>query len=309
MESKNIILGGGISGLICLHYIKDSILFEAAMTLARDFLDTSFPKYIHKSTLTAEFCDEIGIVPKFKKFKVGIFFEGKILDFFDKNIESEIRTDIYIRYCGKKYGKYVEDKMNGFLTHKYSEEYIENKVEIINRIHELYEDRIFLDCRVNTINLKTKRIGLNGDLFPKTFNAYYENLVSTIPIDVFVSRSNLDDKIEKKTFEIASFICHNNSLKEYNFIYVVDKNYDFNRIAIDGDNIIFERNERDKDLTDCPNFLNHMKIEHSALSFEKFSFSVCKTLNIENVKFIGRFSTGNYTQKIDEVIADARQTG
>jgi len=309
MEAKNLILGGGISGLICLHYIKDSVMFEANSTLAKDFLDTSFPKYIHKSDLTMSLCEELGVIPKLKEFKIGILFEEDILDFFDQSMDEEKKSNIYIKYCGKKYKKYVEGKMNGFLNKNHSREYIENKKEIIDRMSEAYKDRIFLDCRANEINLKTKRIRFNGDLFAKIFNAYYENLISTIPISVFMHRASLDGKIRKKTFEVATFHCIDHKLKNYNFVYVVDSKYDFNRIAIDGDFIIFERNESESDFSDCLKFLEEEKIEYGEFSFKKFSFSTCKTLEVPNVRFIGRFSTGNYTQKIDEVINEARQIG
>jgi len=310
MKTNNLILGGGVSGLICLHYIKDSVLFEAGKDLAKDFLNDDFPKYIHNTKLTRELCDEIGVVPKLKKFKVGILFDGGIVDFFDLDMDTLMRIDIYNAYCDKKYGKLVKNKMNGFLTRNYSEEYIDNKKEIISKILDIYRERIYLEYRANEINLDKKQIWFNEDLFmDRVGKIEYENLISTIPINMFMKKARLDYKAKNKTLKLFILKCEKHKLSDYNFIYVADKNYDFHRIVINDDSIIFERNENQETCIDCLRFINENEIEFGDYNFKEFTFPICKAPEIKGVEFVGRFSTGDYSQKLDEVIKDARQIG
>jgi len=307
MKTKNLILGGGISGLICLHYIKHSELYEATKFLAKDFLNDTFPKYIHNNEITRELFKEIGVEPQLKKFKVGILFDGSIIDFFDLDIDVQMRKDIYESYCQKKYGEIVENKMNGFFSRKYSEEYISNKQQLIDKLFSFYKDRIHLERSAFIIDTSKREVQFEKFLCPELEIVEYENLISTIPTQVFLSKSGIEHKYKTKTLELFVTKCAGNTLKDYNFIYVADKNYCFHRVTMNDQMVIFENSEGASDHSSCLKFLKENKIQYEDYSYKKFSFPICKKLEVDNVTFIGRFSTGDYSQKIEEVVEDARQ--
>jgi hypothetical protein len=311
-----MILGGGISGLIALHYIKDSVLFEASNDIAKDFLDNVFPKFIHYNAKTESLFEELDLKVKIKKFRVGIYENGMIYDFFDDTFKKEKRIEVYNKYCMKKYGKIVEDKMNGYLSGNFERDYIENKFELVDAIKNKYSDRIVFNHRVDKIDLESKTVYFNNDLFSDSFDVKYDKLISTLPVDIFsrVSRSKFTyNFVELKMATV--FVGENSKLKyldSWDFIYVTDGQYPFHRIIINKANncLIFEFSDMIKDISECVNFAKYFYTEVGAYSFRDFKFAVLKDnkteIYIPDVYFIGRFSTGNYAVKIQEVIDGAK---
>ena len=313
---NNVILGGGISGLIGLHYIKDSILFEAQDSLAKDFLDNVFPKFIHYNDRTESLFEELDLNVKVERFNVGIYEDGKIYDFFNDGFPEEKRQDVYNKYCLKKYGKIVEGKMNGYLSGNFERNYIENKFDLINKIKDTYSDRIALNHRVDKIDTKNKEVYFNNDLFLKTNDVSYDKLISTIPLNFFSRLADAKFTFKDIHLKLASVLIEDDnkleSLDDWNFIYVTDDYYDFHRIIINKGKgcIIYEFNNDVQDMSQCVEFTKKFYSNVGAYSFREFKFNVLKDnkteIYIPDVYFLGRFSTGNYAVKIEEVVDGAR---
>lgn len=301
---SKVILGGGISGLIALHYNSDAVLFEAGNSIASDFLEGLFPKYVHCSLNVTNLCKELNVKIKKERFVIQIIYKGKEINFFNNFLSGAEKIEIYNDYCYKKYGEIKQNKMNGFVSGENERYYVRNKDELVKKLYHTNKSKIFLRYKANEIDLKNHVITFEKNRFIE-----YDNLISTIPIDIFYLISNVQAIVEMLQLNLLCCYIKNrrHELLENDFVYVPDSNYTFHRINIHKDKkiLIFEF----CDDTSCPfdmsSFLGEKKFIVKNTFEKRYLFPCVKNpISIENVKFLGRFATGDYEIKIDNVIEE-----
>ena len=207
--------------------------------------------------------------------------------------------------CGKKYGKIEVDKMNGFLSGRREECYIWNKNEIVKKLVEKNYTRIFLNNKVTEINVRKKYIVVNDK------QESYDQLISTLPTHIFGQLASVQCPVEFLNLKCVLVEAEMKSdISQYNFIYVVDEHYRFNRVnvSIDKARYIFEFPTIHTDEGDCYKFCDEFKIKSIDHSLMK-GYSFPKLLSpviIDGVRFVGRFAVGDYTLKTEDVIKEFR---
>jgi hypothetical protein len=300
---NNIILGGGIAGLFALNIVPESTLIEGTDKLAADFIDNTFPKYIHDTPEVQPFAEGI----KREDFDIAILYDGYFINFFD-NTSLEKKVEVLEAYCIKKYGDYAAntllDKMNGYASGKYMRQFVGDKNELIKRLVGK-KHNVELLRRITFIDT------VNKSVVTDTKEFHYDNLISTLPVNVFASLSHI--KIKVKPLNIAVIrvkyegefgICKH-------FIYAVDEGYHFHRINVNRDTseLIFEMDiGHEDDIRTCFDFMSIYNIKHGKFKFQKYKLPVTDELpEIENVYFLGRSAVGDYSIKIEDIIKHARQ--
>jgi hypothetical protein len=303
---KKIIIGGGISGLLALHYNKDAVLFEASNSIATDFLNDLFPKYIHCKQNILELYEELKIIPQKEEFKIKVYYKSDEIDFFSNNLTDLQKAIIYEDYCNKKYEKIKENKMNGFVSGNNEKFYIKNKKELIKKLHRENMKRIFLKYKAINIDLKSKLIHFDRG---KTFS--YDTLISTIPIDIFSRLTCSDVNISELNLSLVCCILKNRRHEFFNrdFIYVPDLNYTFHRINVCKEKrmITFELCNDTSCSFDIYAFLHEKNLEYKKIFEIDYKIPyVNQEVKIDGVKFLGRFATGDYEIQVSDILEELR---
>lgn len=308
-KTKKLILGAGISGLFIADSLKECMVVERNSSPALDFLDNTFPKYLHSS----EYLNERFKGCRQKKFKIHIFYNEKFFNFFDP---CSLQQDIYESYCLKKYGKIVLNKMNGYLSKTYSKYYIEDKKDIVADLFFENIHKLLMHTNIDKIDLK-KRIVQCHSHFDDDIKIKYETLINTLPIKVFNDLCGIKCEYDQKFFYLLDVDLKKEYIfDQFDFCYVADKNYNFHRINYDNDKhrLVFELDKNSFDFTHAFEFLSRFNIGYEDIktySFYDRNFFVPKDnlheKNLKNVYMIGRFAQSNYQIKVEDVIRDARR--
>ena len=306
-EYKTIILGGGVSGLIASHFVKDSFLFEATDRVAMDFLDGLFPKYIHCSKIVEDLFSELNLKIHKEMFNIKILYKNVEYDFFNPLLNGAEKNFLYIDYCMKKYGRLKENKMNGFLSGKYERFFIKNKIEFIKKLYKENKKRILLHHKIVEIDLDSHQVH-----FENKKVIQYDNMITTIPIDVFslISRKFIEVEEMRVNLICCSVKNRRHPFMKNDFAYVPDSNYTFHRVNVCQNKkyLVFELCDDLGCQFDVFSFLGKRKIPASNITERSFMFPVVKDINqIQNVKFLGRFATGDYETKIEDTIKEMQE--
>jgi len=299
----NVIIGGGISGLLALNIIPDSMLLESSGELAKDLYDMTFPKYVHDTTEIAEFAKGL----KREKFDIMIMNEGYFMNFFN-NTRKEQQFQIFQAYRLKKYGQSLIpvslDKMNGYLSGKRANKFIADKEGLVKNLCT-QGLRIETNNEVSLIDLENKSLKANGTTY------FYDNLISTIPISTFSKLSGLHLDIRFITIPVIRVSIESKFDICKHFIYSVDFSYHFHRINVNEsmNELVFEMDTKHQDdVRTCLDFLVDYKIKYGAINKQTYKFPVVDKFPIlDNTYFLGRLAEGNYSIKIEDVIKHARQ--
>jgi len=287
MKKTEIILGGGIAGLLWHYFNPKSVIITDR--IGGQFL-TKFqlgPKYIHIDKYTTRFFKEIDLKPNIKKIKIGFFYDGKL---HSKNTE-------------KNRKKYFE-KTRGNIKEIYYSAMSADKTEFdsydisINKIIEKIkiEDRVLLE-KVNNINLENKKIITNST------EITFDKLVSTIPLNTFLylaDRSNITNQFKSypTTFVLSSNYknCPFNDFKDFDYVYFSEEKYPFHRITKTEKGLVFEFkgdviypiiNEKDRIIMKVGQLIqNDLNI------------------NFENVNFFGRYGCWKHKIKINDLLKE-----
>jgi len=295
---KNIIIGGGITGLVCLEYFSDYSLLESSCELAKDFLDNTLPKYLHFDESIEKFFKKIDFTPVLKEFDISIVLDDREIPF---NYEGNDKRDIYELYCMSKYGKVVENKMNGFMNYSPSY-YVENKDELINLLFKRNKDRIFVNCPVRKINEK---------YFYLDDNQYeYNNMISTIHISILRSIKDCERQIEcdKIKSTCIKFVL-TESCNKRSFSYIISEKYNFNRVTYYDDIVTFEFPDIydeliEENVNQCITFLQERYLYYISDNIFRnvFYHSKDSLSKLDDILLIGRYAQLDYSLKINDVI-------
>lgn len=286
-ENKSIILGGGISGLLEAYFNPDAILISDQIG---GQLKSNFqlgPKYLHVDEISKQFFKELNIVPPIRKIKIGFFY--------DDDIHSENTEENRKRYFKKTRSLSSEpyvSSMSGNLSEFDSFDIdLEKIIDILkNRI----KNQIVLE-KITKINLNKKEIITEKNKYK------YNDLISTIPLNVFLFLSNNSEIAKHFVSSPTTFIfskslehCPFQNFQSFDYVYVSEPNFDFHRITKVPNGVVFEYNsdtiktlktEEDRVIMKVGQLIqNDVKIE------------------IENVKFSGRYGSWKHNIKINNLL-------
>ena len=200
-----------------------------------------------------------------------------------------------------------ENKMNGFISNRHERFYIQNKKDFIYKLYKKNRRRISLKHKAINIDLNSHEIK-----FENGKKIIYDKLISTIPIDVFSLISGRGINIDEVK---ANLICCISKSRrhwffENDFYYVPDFNYTFHSINVCRNKkmLIFEFCDDLGCTFDLYSFLGIVKMRIAKIFEKIFTFPIVKEpLKIEGVKFLGRFGTGDYETKVDDVIKEVEK--
>lgn len=291
-EERNIIIGGGISGLIYAYYNPSYLLISDKLGGQLKSKFQTGPKYIHCDEYSEKFFNDLGLYLPKRKIKVGYWYDNAL---HDVNTDENKKT-------------YFE-KTRGETSTPYSSVMSSNKNEfecydidmniVINHIIGLLQNTIYLE-KINKIDIVNKHLEINNNIIK------FDNIVSTIPKNIFLMLSDNKDKAEKYKSFPTTFVlkkdtkdCPFDVFKEYDYVYVSEKKYPFHRITktkegvvyeYKGDNIEKSYNEVDREI---------LKVGQLIQNEEKIEFN--------NVTFFGRYGKWKHNILINDLIKEIKK--
>lgn len=277
----NIVLGGGISGLLMLEILKGKnyIMFAKENSIGGQ-LKNDFPlgpRILHYNQKTKAFLESIGINETPRIYKVGYLVGNEL--------KSQITAEERLRY-------YVKTRGNSNIN---ATTMSEGKTQItgwdlnkLNLVEVLYErnKHLIYPFDVNTIEVNNKLIN----------NKYeYDNLTSTIPLEALQKIVQIQNKITYDTQRKDVYFHHVKYafiFEGYDYIYSVDG--EFNRITKinDREHVI----EASRLLSMPANCLQDLKVANTQIVNE------LKLTDYHGIKLVGRYAQYDHGIKTNNII-------
>jgi len=288
-EKRNIIIGGGISGLLYAYYNPDHVLISDKLGGQLKTRFQTGPKYIHCDEYSEKLFNDIGLYLPKRKIKVGYFYNGKLND-----TNTDENKKLYF------------EKTRGENSTPYSSVMTSNKKEyecydvdmniVINHIINLLRNTIYLE-KIDNINIEKKYLSINN------FNIEYDNLISTIPKNVFLFLSKEYELANKYISHPTTFIlkkdmnvCPFNDFEGYDYVYVSEKKYPFHRITKTNEGIVYEYKGDDIKKTENEIDREVLKVGQLIQNEEIVEFN--------DVKFFGRYGKWKHNILINDLIKE-----
>ena len=295
-----VILGAGISGLIWAKYHPDHfILTDQVGGQMMSYFDLG-PRYLHnKSKHVENFLKDLNVPLKLSTIRVGYLDDSG----FVNNPSIEFRQ----KYFMKSRGQTTIDGFDSTVLNTNVKEFqvydVDFKV-LINKLYDELEKRIYIG-RISSINLKECSI-------LTTYASYeYEKLVSTIPLNIFAKVSGLD--IQLQSYDMAYCLLSNEffDLRGFDYIYDARTTTCFHRMTKCKQGIVcdvfgsrveeFKKTIWDKYYTVPKDEAIRLVKNNQIISLDK-DFEI---VDIENVKFVGRYGAWSRRYKTETVIEEA----
>lgn len=296
----DIVLGGGISGLIWAHYNSDCfILTDQIGGQMLNYFDLG-PRYLHyKQQIIDSFLRDLNVPLKLSTIRIGYIDDSGYI----QNPGEEFRKKYFMKSRG-------QNTLQGFDPTVLNSNIKEFQVcnidfkDLIDKLYDKLEKRIYMG-KVTHINLNNSIITTDNNLILK-----YKNLISTIPLNVFAKVANLDIKLQ--AFDMAYCLLSNNffDLKKFDYVYDVRSSTVFHRMTKCRHGIVC-----DVLGTKIEDFKNQVLPKYftssneQAIVYLKNSqiISLEKDFELQNypVKFVGRYSAWNRRWKTETVIEEA----
>lgn len=295
--TKELILGGGIAGLIWAYYNKGLVISpEFGGQMSSHF--PLGPRYLHNTSDSIKFLLDLGIVPKLRIIKVG-YWDDKTSKVLDK-----IPNKTFVKkYFEKSRGGAKLNDATAMSSKLSSFEVLEVDFnEIIERLvaHLGAQSRLLIDS-VKAIDFVKREVLLQSE---KTLS--YDTLVSTIPLNVFLKISGLPCNLKSSPI---TYVWTKNTMPktEYDYIYVPDQKILHHRITFD---------EKGQILDVYGHHTKEKMAEHYGEHFidcytlwNAQIISIDEPPCIEGVKFVGRYGTWCREWKTEKVIEEAKKNG
>ena len=287
---KTIIIGGGISGLIALYYIKDSILITPEIGGQFNSSILQGPRYLYDVKENRKLLQDLKIKVKKEVVKVGYFYNN--------NLYHTTTKQLLRRYANITHRKLTPSTMNGGKNYINILDVDINKV--ISKIYKVCSKRIYFD--------KVKRIIVdeNTIITEKGTTFIYHRLVNTIARDIFEELCGYKSK--RKYFRSCYFShiifkddCYNKLFKSCDFIYVIDRKFLFHRLFKNKNDIIVESLGELKN-NNLYKVINFKKLDRCKLISQNIN-----KFKRKNILHLGRFASVNPKTKIHHTIEEIRK--
>jgi len=281
---NRIILGGGISGLIC------GVLEPSALILTDTIggvakTESIAPFMIHFSEKAMQFLNAIQCPYKLSVCKVGYYYEGKIHDV----LPVEFAKEYYIKSRGRmpEPSEYEAKKKHegDFL---YLDVRLQELIDCMVGIIEMKRTRIKL-CQIEGISFDRREVRTNKGKF-----LFYNDLISTLPAHIFfsvINRRDIEFLARGKRFEERT--ASEYDIKNYDYVYFPEQKIKELRITKQSsEKYIHEYTWRP---------LVDEKKEGGIVSYA-YILEPKKIPKVKGVKFVGRYAEWNDELLIHNVI-------
>jgi hypothetical protein len=295
---NNFILGGGITGLIHAFYNPDySVISEdIGGRLNQKFFQNII--YLHHTQETEDFLNEVGIEYQKRTQLIKYCKENKLTT----NISSEDKVNVIKKklddpdFNPTDLALSTSDYYIPILTFSYA--------DLIEKI----------SSKINFINQRVIRI-TEKEIVTEDTSYYYDNIVSTLPAQVFWSIYHTGTKEVFKRKATTFVLCDKEpsffSNEKYDMVYFIDSNQKYVRISKkpstrDESIILYEftgavsKEEAIQHLPEDCNILEYY-VDYSSVIYTNKN-----NIPPKNVIFSGRFAEWNHSLKQQDVIKTAK---
>ena len=322
MKFKTIVLGGGISGIICGYYLKDDFCIISDNLGGQ--LNSNFPlgpRYLHYKEPTETLLNSLKIDFKREIVNIGYMVQSKVLDQVENNIK--LLYFLKSRNVKKLDPKISEEIKKSCMSEgKNYFEYIDfDMVKLQHLLLSNIESKSVQQDKILKIDY------VNRCLFSEDKYYEYENLICTIPKNVLYYLCGLTDKVES-VFSPVTYVYTaddekyvNSDMSSYNYVYFPEKDSRFHRITKVEKGLVFdfvgEINKAeakfyirdfasDKDMQITTNKSAQI-IKTSVLADADAIFD--PFLKDVGITLVGRYAKLSHEDKIEDVIQYARNLG
>ena len=302
MEEDKVILGGGVAGLIWLYYHPEYKLiskdvggqFKSAFALG--------PKFLHLDENTKKLMTDLGLsnIP-IKKVKIGFHYNGKVHS--ENTEENRQRYFNKTRESNEPYRSSMSANKTSFEAYDIGPE------ELTNLLFDNVKKN-------NIIRQNAKKIDIeNQEIEIETEKIKYNNLLSTIPANIFLRLSGENDLAEKFKYFSTFFVLFGEEDFKYfypvdftgfDYVYFSEDKFPFHRATKTSQGIVAEYKvspeQNEPILLGVPIRRNDMLLKVGQLVENDVN------LNFKNVRFFGRYATWKHSIKINELLKEVYGT-
>lgn len=294
----NIVIGGGIAGLIYTYYNKDYFLLSDQIGGQMSSYFDLGPRYLHnKSEAVRNFLKDFEIPIKLRTIKVGYIDDNGWV----KEPDEEFRKKYFMKSRDSK-------SLSGFdssVLNSNEREFEICEVDFRQLVHKIYdriEKRVYLEP-VTKIDLE------NDIIFTKTMKFNYKNLVTTIPLKVFGRLSGIDlEFLRSITMSYCLMKKDFFDLEKFDYVYDIRENSIQHRmtkcdLGVTCD-VISSKLEKFKEKNNVDDYFSTIEKSivtvnnNQIVSLDK-DFMLCEK---PNITFFGRYSSWNRKWKTETVI-------
>ncbi len=286
---KEIILGGGIAGLIWGYYHPESIIITDQLGGQFSSNFQLGPKYLHVDENTKKFFEDLRINPLIKKIKIGFYYDGKL--------HSENTEENRKKYFEKTRGSSSEPYRSVMSANKTEfDSYDIGVDELVNILKNKIKNIVILE--------KATRIDLfTHEVITESGKIKFGKLVSTIPMNIFmfiVNKPNIAKQYQSfpTTFIFSDSLehCPFDDFQGFDYIYDSSPEHDYHRITKVPDGVVFEYKGDTVKTLECEKDRVEMKVGQLIQNDIK--------VNFQNIKFFGRYATWNHSIKTNELLKE-----
>lgn len=282
-KDTTIILGGGIAGLLQAYFNPEALLISDQIGGQFKSPFPLGPKYLHVDDYSKRFFSEIDLESNIKKIKIGFFYKNEL-----HNINTEENRKLYFKKTrgeNKPYSSSMSSDMNEFDSFEIDSnkivDVLKNKIKnniILGKISKIDDNQKIIT--VNKINLK------------------YKKLISTIPLNVFLFLNNKAEIAKEFKSFPTTFILSSkktsDKIKDYNYVYFSELEYNFHRVTRTEQGLVLEF-KGDK----IPQI--NTEIDRVVLKTGQLVQNDIE-INLEDVEFFGRYATWKHSILINTLL-------
>jgi len=300
----NIILGGGLAGLITKFYNPDYVVFTKDIGGQFSNKFQLGPRFLHKNIYTSKFVQDVyeafDFNTKTKTINVGYYYDG--------TVHKECPTDLAVQYYLKS--RRIKDAdvniaKQGIMSNS------QNKYDVfdfdfslfIKKMTEKYGNSIKL-AMLKHIHLQDQRLYLYDVAYKdiETTCQYYQ-LISTIPLNYFLqfAGNELYDKLQYSSIYFC--MAENPYVGMYDYVYFPTNEKPYYRATYNDNYVTYEFS----DYKAYTKFIGEISALHQMtmeighvidLKNESFSFPF--------IEFIGRLATWQHKDRLEKVVEHAQ---
>lgn len=293
MSDNFFILGGGVTGLIAGHFLRDFVVISKDIKGQMSNELRLGPRYIYDNKYNRKLLKELKMTFSKRNVKIGFMCDGKITNKCSDEMKKIYLNKSRISGDDNVIGSVMSSGKNNFNILECDQNIL------MDRLVESVGDR-FISHNVDSIDLVDKTITVDNKIIK------YKKVISTINFGIFCKLcGESDDKNINDSFSdiyfyfvglLDDFVM--NELCLYDYIYFVDEKYKFNRITKCNDMFVLESPVK-LEQSDCHGILelrNEIVLKNVKISKN------ANVSDLNDVKFVGRFSQVDSSVKIHDTI-------
>ena len=290
----NIILGGGIAGLIWAYYNKDyCIVTDQVGGQMMSYFDLG-PRYLHvKSKIIPAFLSNLGVPLKKNTIKVGYFDDSGWVE----NPDLDFRQKYYMKSRGVNTLEGFDPTVLNTNIQKFEVWDVDFK-DLIFKIFDKISNRIYMG-KLSNIDLKERLISTDTSMVLR-----YDKLVSTIPLNLFSYLSKINLNLLSYDMSYCLLASDFFDIKEFDYVYDARTSTIFHRLTKCKQGIVC-----DVLGSKINDFVNSVKVFKEIKTVKNNQI-----ISLENdfelkdhpeIKFLGRYGAWNRRWKTELIIEEA----